>query len=211
MSDPLPALPDIDGIDTFRGHTIHTACWDHDCVFYDFAGKRVAVLGTGASAVRIIPELVRTAKSVKVFQRTPSWVLPRGNRQVLLWAHEILVQALAKAYLRLSVKDSWLRRQLTPDFRLDRTRLLMTSDYYPALQQENCKLITWPIYAIAPNGVRTAEGVEHEVDCIVFETGIIPPAVVRWPRGVRRCCPSGADRRGWAESGAGDSGSAGAS
>ena len=48
--------------------------WDHD---YDLAGKRVAVIGTGASAVQIIPELVKTAASVKVFQRTPGWVLPR--------------------------------------------------------------------------------------------------------------------------------------
>ena len=50
-------LPDIRGIDTYEGHKIHSARWDHD---YDFTGKRVAVIGTGASAVQIVPELVKT-------------------------------------------------------------------------------------------------------------------------------------------------------
>jgi cation diffusion facilitator CzcD-associated flavoprotein CzcO len=49
--------------------------------------------------------------------------------------------------------------------------MLMTSEYYPALQASNCKLISWPIATLAPNGNRTADGVEHEVDCIVFATG----------------------------------------
>ena len=69
-----PACPDIRGLETFEGTKIHSARWDHD---FDFAGKSVAVIGTGASAVQIIPELVKVAGSVKVFQRTPGWVLPR--------------------------------------------------------------------------------------------------------------------------------------
>lgn len=75
-SGPLPdsGFPDIRGIDSYRGHTIHSARWDHD---YDFTGRRVAVIGTGASAIQIIPELVKQAGFVKVFQRTPGWVLPR--------------------------------------------------------------------------------------------------------------------------------------
>ena len=75
-SGPLanPELPDIRGLDSYQGMKIHSARWDHD---YDFTGKRVAVIGTGASAVQIVPELVKQAESVKVFQRTPGWVLPR--------------------------------------------------------------------------------------------------------------------------------------
>ncbi len=59
-SGPLPdhRFPDIRGLDSYRGHKIHSANWDHD---YDFTGKRVAVIGTGASAVQIVPELVKTA------------------------------------------------------------------------------------------------------------------------------------------------------
>lgn len=47
----------------------------------------------------------------------------------------------------------------------------MTSDYYPALQADNCKLVTWPIARLAPKGIRTVEGIEHQFDCIVFATG----------------------------------------
>ena len=75
-SGPLSeaSLPKMRGIEEYAGAKIHSARWDHD---YDFAGKDVAVIGTGASAIQIIPELVKVAGSVKVFQRTPGWVLPR--------------------------------------------------------------------------------------------------------------------------------------
>ncbi|MEU6558591.1 flavin-containing monooxygenase [Nocardia nova] len=203
-SGPLanPSLPGIRGIEDYEGHKIHSARWDHD---YDFAGKKVAVVGTGASAVQIVPELVNEAASVKVFQRTPGWVLPRINaetgeftkslyrsvpgaqqlaRALWFWGHESValgvvwntpltrvVEAISKLHLRLQVRDPWLRRQLTPDFAAGCKRLLMTSEYYPALQRENCKLVTWPIARIAPRGIRTVEGVEHRFDCIVFATG----------------------------------------
>ena len=113
-SGPLPdhKWPDIRGLDTYQGHKIHSARWDHD---YDFTGKRVAVIGTGASAVQIVPELVKQAEFVKVFQRTPGWVLPRLDvatpaaaktlfakvpaaqelaRQALYWGHEVTATAL---------------------------------------------------------------------------------------------------------------------
>ena len=203
-SGPLstPGFPDIPGIDDFAGKRIHSAAWDHD---YDFAGKRVAVIGTGASAVQIIPQIVKKAKAVKVFQRTPGWVLPRMDRRVAertqkmyrtvpltqmlarkawFYGHESmalaivwdtpltrLVSWISKAHLRQQVSDPWLRRQLTPDFRPGCKRLLMSSDYYPALQEDNCTLVTWPIAKITEAGIRTAEGIEHQVDCIVFATG----------------------------------------
>jgi cation diffusion facilitator CzcD-associated flavoprotein CzcO len=203
-SGPLPdhKLPDIRGVDTYAGKVIHSARWDHD---YDFTGKRVAVVGTGASAVQIIPELVKQADFVKVFQRTPGWVLPRLDvpipaaaqglfaklpatqqiaRQALYWGHEIsatalvwdspltgLVARLGKAHLNRQVRDPWLRRQLTPDFTPGCKRMLISSDYYPALQRDNCKLIDWPIATMSPVGIRTSDGVEHHLDCIVFATG----------------------------------------
>ena len=185
-----------------EGHKIHSARWDHD---YDFTGKRVAVIGTGASAVQIIPELVKQADFVKVFQRTPGWVLPRLDismpaaaqelfakvpatqelaRQALYWGHEVtatamvwntpltsLVARLGKAHIRSQVKDPWLRRQLTPDFTPGCKRMLISSDYYPALQRDNCKLIDWPIATMSPDGIRTSDGVEHHLDAIVFATG----------------------------------------
>ena len=72
-----PAYPDLDGMDAFRGHTFHSARWDHD---YDLRGKRVAVVGTGASAVQFVPEVAEEAQHLTVFQRTGNWFLPRKNR-----------------------------------------------------------------------------------------------------------------------------------
>lgn len=203
-SGPLSdvSFPDIRGIDRYQGHKIHSARWDHD---YDFTGKRVGVIGTGASAIQIVPELVKQAGFVKVFQRTPGWVLPRLDvatpsavqavfakvpaaqhlaRQALFWGHEAsatalvwnspltsLVARLGRAHLRLTVKDPWLRRQLTPDFTPGCKRMLMSSNYYPALQRDNCKLIDWPIATLSPIGIRTSDGIEHHLDCIVFATG----------------------------------------
>ena len=69
------------------------------------------------------------------------------------------------------MKDPWLRRQLTPNHRIGCKRILLSNTYYPALQKPNCKLITWPIVKLTERGVLTAEGVEHQADCVVFATG----------------------------------------
>jgi cation diffusion facilitator CzcD-associated flavoprotein CzcO len=70
----IPKLPDIAGVDSFDGITMHTARWDHT---HDLTGKRVAIIGTGASAVQIIPEIATVVENLTVFQRTPIWCLPK--------------------------------------------------------------------------------------------------------------------------------------
>ncbi len=72
-----PALPDIDGLEEFEGEIFHSARWNHD---FDLTGKRVAVIGTGASAIQIVPELAKTVRQLDVYQRTAPWVLPRFDR-----------------------------------------------------------------------------------------------------------------------------------
>jgi cation diffusion facilitator CzcD-associated flavoprotein CzcO len=72
-----PAFPTIDGRELFAGHSFHSAHWDHD---YDLRGKRVAVIGTGASAVQFVPEIAPQVDRLLVFQRTGNWFLPRKNR-----------------------------------------------------------------------------------------------------------------------------------
>ena len=72
-----PKLPDVTGIESFTGEIFHSARWNHD---YDLAGKRVAVIGTGASAIQIIPELAKKVGRLDVYQRTAPWVLPRADR-----------------------------------------------------------------------------------------------------------------------------------
>lgn len=71
-----PRLPDIGGVEEFAGTTIHTARWDHG---HDLTGERVAVIGTGASAVQVIPRIARRVGRLHVFQRTPIWVLPKPD------------------------------------------------------------------------------------------------------------------------------------
>ncbi len=71
-----PSIPALPGLDRFAGHSFHSARWDHA---YDLAGKRVAAIGTGASAIQFVPEVARRAASLSVFQRTGNWFLPRRN------------------------------------------------------------------------------------------------------------------------------------
>lgn len=71
-----PTIPRIAGLEHFPGPLFHSARWDHSA---DLAGARVGVVGTGASAVQIVPELARTAAHVTLFQRTPAWIVPRGG------------------------------------------------------------------------------------------------------------------------------------
>jgi cation diffusion facilitator CzcD-associated flavoprotein CzcO len=77
-----PRVPDIDGIESFQGEVFHSARWDHDI---DLSGKRVAVIGTGASAIQLVPELQRilqeTGGHLDVYQRTPNWIIPRNERR----------------------------------------------------------------------------------------------------------------------------------
>lgn len=79
----IPSIPEIPGMDEYAGATFHSARWDHGV---DLAGKRVAVIGTGASAIQIIPEIVRDVAELHVYQRTPAWVMPRPNNPIPGWA-----------------------------------------------------------------------------------------------------------------------------
>ena len=81
-----PRYPDIPGMDRFEGTALHSARWDPDV---DLACKRVAVVGTGASAIQLVPALAPIARQLTVFQRTPAWVLPRDDRPI-----SVLQQAL---------------------------------------------------------------------------------------------------------------------
>ncbi|MFF4761234.1 flavin-containing monooxygenase [Streptomyces sp. NPDC001292] len=74
-----PKVPDIPGLDSFPGKVFHSARWDHD---HDLAGKRVAVVGTGASAIQIVPSIQPEVARLTLFQRTPPWVMPRADRAI---------------------------------------------------------------------------------------------------------------------------------
>lgn len=157
----------------FRGEVICGDAWRGR----DFHGLRVAVIAPAGEAAHIVPAVARSARAVKVFQDEPAWLLPALSPAAprLVSAATALVgrdrrvrSGVGRLHLRLRVKDPWLRRQLTPDARFGARRPAAGGAFYRALQQPNCRLLTWPVYAIVPAGIRTAEGIEHQVDCIVL-------------------------------------------
>ena len=77
-----PALPPIAGIERFEGVLFHSARWNHD---YDLTGKRVAVIGTGASAIQFVPRIQPRVEHLSLFQRTPPWILPRLDHAIPSW------------------------------------------------------------------------------------------------------------------------------
>ncbi|WP_183093986.1 FAD-dependent oxidoreductase [Nocardioides stalactiti] len=185
--------PAMDVAAGFLGEVLYGDAWrDHD-----FSGQRVAVLATGRDAARVLADVAWTARTVKVFLDDPDWVLPAlpgplsGVVHAATWvpvAGPLTHRLLARAHLRLAVKDPWIRRLLTPDDRFTRHATTTSDLYYAALQDPHCKLIRWPVYAITAEGVRTAEGIEHQVDCIVVPAPerLRPlPAPARAPRPTR--------------------------
>ena len=93
-----PAIPSLPGLESFAGTTFHSARWNHD---HDLQGKRVAAIGTGASAIQFVPAIQPKVGALKVFQRTPPWIVPRRDRA--LTDHE-------RNKLRSSNVAQWLLR-----------------------------------------------------------------------------------------------------
>ncbi len=90
-------IPAFEGLDSFRGKTMHTSQWDHS---FDYENKRVAVIGTGASAVQVIPSIVEKVKKLEVFQRTPHWILKRPDRIFSSWERKLRKKKWINTFLR---------------------------------------------------------------------------------------------------------------
>ena len=210
-----PAMPSIPGAETFEGPAFHTARWRHDV---DLTGKRVAVIGTGASAIQVVPRIQPRVRQLTVFQRTPPWIMPHPGRPTrpreralfklmpslqrlvrgaVYWGRECYVlpfrfhrlsripQAMARKHLERQVADPLLRERLTPRYEIGCKRILMSDEYFPALQQPNAELVVDAIERISPAGVVTVDGVEHPADAIVWGTGfrVTDMPYVEWLRG----------------------------
>jgi len=198
----LPSYPDIPGAGRFGGTSFHSARWDKAA---DLAGKRVAVIGTGASAIQFIPEIAKRAGHLDVFQRTPPWVHPRPDvpipdrvrekfaasplaarvaRDALYWLLEARafgfvvnpklmapLEQMGRRHIERQITDPGLRAAVTPDYTIGCKRILLSSDYYPALQRPNVDLITDDITGLTQTAVLTADGTAHEADVIIYATG----------------------------------------
>ena len=101
-SGPLstPVIPNFKGRDTFEGQTFHTNNWQHS---YDHKGKRVAIIGSGASAAQVIPAIAPEVKELHVFQRTPHWVLPRPDHVFSKFERALLGNKLIYKALRTAI------------------------------------------------------------------------------------------------------------
>jgi cation diffusion facilitator CzcD-associated flavoprotein CzcO len=197
-----PRLPEIDGIESFQGEIFHSARWNHDL---DLTGKRVAVIGTGASAIQIVPELQKVVDHLDVYQRTAPYVLPRNDRKytrverrlfrrfpavqklyrrAIYWGRETYVpgftlqpklaapaKKIALANLAKGISDPELREKATPTFEIGCKRILISNDYYPALDSDNVDLVTEPIAKVTGDAIVTADGVERPIDVLVVATG----------------------------------------
>jgi cation diffusion facilitator CzcD-associated flavoprotein CzcO len=82
-----PSTPDLPGLERFRGKTFHSADWDHD---HELSGERVAVIGTGASAIQFVPQIQPEVGRLHLFQRTPPWVMPRLDHEITDVEHKLL-------------------------------------------------------------------------------------------------------------------------
>lgn len=82
-----PTTPDIPGLESFEGKTFHSARWDHE---HDLSGERVAVIGTGASAIQFVPAIQPEVAKLHLYQRTPPWIVPRLDHQITRPEHFLL-------------------------------------------------------------------------------------------------------------------------
>jgi len=186
-----PRLPDIPGLDSFAGRAFHSARWDPR----PLDGLRVGIVGTGASAVQLLPEVARQAAHVTLFQRSAAWVLPRGDRAFApgeaqpsraeldaeaeaLFAARLAgsselgaLRARAEAHLSASVADPALRAALTPDYEIGCKRALFSDDYFAAVQRPNVTLEASALTGVEGGVAVAASGARHELDVLIFATG----------------------------------------
>jgi cation diffusion facilitator CzcD-associated flavoprotein CzcO len=145
LSDPK--VPDVPGLDSFPGKVFHSARWDHA---YDLRGKRVAMVGTGASAIQIVPSIQPDVERLTLFQRTPPWVMPRVDRPIgdaeravhralpfttrarrgLLWGiRELQTQAFTKRPGELVLVEQLAKRNMARAIKDPALRARLTPDY----------------------------------------------------------------------------------
>jgi 4-hydroxyacetophenone monooxygenase len=212
-----PNMPDIKGLGSFEGPAFHSAEWRHDV---DLKGKRVGVIGTGASAYQFVPEIAPDVAQLTVYQRTPPWGLPvphyhddvpdnmkwvlehvpyfdKWYRFYLFWMttegflpmvksdpawagpanavgpENAMLREMAAMALQAQVADRPdLAEKVIPQYPIGGKRAVLDNGVWlAALKRPNVELVTDKIAEITPRGLKTADGVEHEYDVLIYGTG----------------------------------------
>ncbi|GAB1192826.1 hypothetical protein APSETT444_002023 [Aspergillus pseudonomiae] len=159
-------IPAFEGRDKFKGRVFHTAAWPEDV---DIRGKRIAVLGNGASGIQCVAGLREAYHDFRM--EVEKAALPAF---AFLWKHTPLSKSLrsrAESYIKTKVEDPELQQKLTPDYTPGCRRWAPGEQYINAVQQPHVKLIEDHVAALTENGFRTAQGDEYECDMIVCATG----------------------------------------
>jgi 4-hydroxyacetophenone monooxygenase len=211
-----PKLPDISGLESFAGPAFHTAQWDRD---FDWRGKRIAMIGTGASGHQVGPTIAPDVERLMIFQRSPHWVVPNPNYHAGVDEGKKWALANVPFYLRwyrfqlfwgfadglhaaLQVDPDWpapqrslnalndkhrlfmerhmrseladrpdLLEKVIPDYPAYGKRILIDNHWFRMLKRANVDLVTDPIDAIVPEGVRMKDGRLWPADALVLATG----------------------------------------
>jgi cation diffusion facilitator CzcD-associated flavoprotein CzcO len=188
-----PTYPDIPGMDTFAGTVMHSARWDAE---HDLSGERVAVIGTGASAIQVVPAIQPIVGSVAVYQRTPAWVVPRTDhpvkplmqrlyrfvpglqnliRAALYLFREFLVIGMAKNRRFLKPVGKLARAHLHKQVRDPKLRKALTPDYTIGCKRILISNDYFPAVA-APNAELVTAGIrEIRAHSIVTKDGLERP------------------------------------
>ncbi|MEU9421063.1 NAD(P)/FAD-dependent oxidoreductase [Streptomyces sp. NPDC048272] len=196
-----PNIPDLPGMGRFKGKLFHSAQWDHSVdlsgkrVAVVGTGSSAAqfipeIAGTAAhvdvfqrSAHWVLPKADRPLKALehRLFKSLP--FVQQLYRLTAYWTHEVpvlaflnpkflkVLEAASLRMLRKQVPDPELRAKLTPDYTIGCKRILLTNDYYPALQRPDVDLVTSPIAEFTETGIRSADGELHEADVVILGTG----------------------------------------
>ncbi|MEM9104024.1 MAG: NAD(P)/FAD-dependent oxidoreductase [Pseudomonadota bacterium] len=197
-----PLMPDFKDRDQFAGTTMHTAEWDNE---FDVTGKDIAMIGSAASAIQVLPAIAPDAKSVTLYQRTPNYVLPRNDfeysdRQKKWFARLPLLSRLyrtfifyfleyrffpiivkqdfrakrseeVKRYIQYKVRGRKQRKAALPQYEMGCKRILISDDFYDALNEDNVEVISDPIDHMTKTGIVSSDGTERNFDAIIYATG----------------------------------------
>jgi len=184
-----PAIPAIPGLESFEGPAFHTAQWHDD---HDLTGERVAVIGTGASSVQTVPNIQPDAGQVKVFMRTPPWIVPHSDRPIteierklyrrvpalqkavrsmVYWMHEAMVFGLVHKPGRLKLLEKGARRHLKSQVKDPELRRRLEPDYRLGCKRILPSNLFYPALE-EPNVELVTDGIrEIQADAIVTEEG----------------------------------------
>ncbi|TKJ30449.1 NAD(P)/FAD-dependent oxidoreductase [Blastococcus sp. CCUG 61487] len=188
-----PTYPDIPGLDSFAGTVMHSARWDSS---HELAGEKVAVIGTGASAIQIVPAIQPVVDTITIYQRTPAWVVPRTDHPVKPWMRrlyrvvpglqkairgalyllrEFLVIGMAKKRRFLEPVGKLAKRHLETQVRDPKLRRALTPDYTIGCKRILISNDYFPAVA-APNAELVTAGIaEVRPHSIVSTDGVERP------------------------------------